>query len=279
MTSCSICDDEVTEKNPLFVCVACDIKIHKFCYGISEPQKNWKCSPCRKGQTSFVKCQLCLQKGGPMKKTECNRWVHVICALFTHNVKFLNENTMEPIDLSNLSTSKRKKLCSFCYTSHGFCSTCSEKKCKVTFHITCAQKFKLLREDIDPNDDSIKFNAYCKDHMPNDTGRRLSSGSVQSIVSKKHAKELKSKGTKEDGDWILNEIQKHSTPITSRKRSGKQKTYAMDVLNKHKIKWSFFVLFNSRRQRCTSNIDRCDEKVKKQSFSHCQFVGRRFQTG
>lgn len=218
MTECMICEDEITKENPLFVCVACDIKVHKFCYGINDSQNKWKCSPCQQGKTSFVKCQLCLQKGGPMKQTECNRWLHIICGLFTEGVKFSNEDTMEPVDLSKVSASKKNKLCSFCYTSQGYCSTCSRKKCKTTFHITCAQKQKLLREDIDENDNSIVFNAYCKDHMPNVSHRRLSSGSVQNIVEKKRGKALKAKSTIADADWILNEIQSHSTPNASRKR-------------------------------------------------------------
>lgn len=134
-----ICDDEVTKKNPVFACVTCDIKVHKFCYGIKETERNWKCSPCRSEKTSFVKCQLCLQKGGPMKETKCNRWVHVVCALFMNNVTFPNEKTMEPIDLSKVSAAKRNVRCSFSYTSQGYCSTCSRKKCKITFHITCAK--------------------------------------------------------------------------------------------------------------------------------------------
>lgn len=215
MSTCMICEDEVTKINPLFVCVACDIKVHKLCYGINEKQKNWKCSPCCLGKTTFVKCQLCLQKGGPMKQTKCNKWVHIICALFMEGVKFSNINKMEPIDLSGVSASKRNKCCAFCYTSKGYCSTCSNKKCKTTFHISCAQKQKLLQEDEDPNDKTIKFKAYCKDHAPNSASRRLSSGSIQNVVGRKI---LKTKAAIEDAHWILEEVHSHSTPNKAPKR-------------------------------------------------------------
>lgn len=220
MSSCMVCEDEVTKKNPLYVCVGCDTKVHKLCYGIHESQKNWKCSSCCLGKTSFVKCKLCSQKGnGPMKQTECNKWVHVVCALFMEGVIFSNNQTMEPVNLSSVPPSTRNKRCAFCYNSHGYCSTCSQEKCTVTFHITCAQKKKLLREEkIDPQGKVVQFKAYCKDHLPNDSHNRLSSGSVQNVVDKKRQKALKTKGATEDADWILTGVQSHSTPNLTRKR-------------------------------------------------------------
>lgn len=220
MASCMVCEDEVTKKNPLFVCVGCDIKVHKLCYGIHDSQKNWKCSPCRLGKTSFAKCQLCFQKGnGPMKQTECNKWVHVVCALFTEGVVFSDDQTMEPVNVSNVCASARNKRCAYCYSSQGYCSTCSKKKCKITFHITCAQKQKLLREEkIESLGQTVQFNAYCKEHLPNDSQNRLSSGSVQNVVDKKRQMALIAKGATGDADWILGGVQSHSTPNPSRKR-------------------------------------------------------------
>lgn len=79
----------------------------------------------------------------------------------------------------------------------------------------------MLREEIDPKDDSIVFNAYCKDHIPTDSGRRLSSESVKAIVGKKHERTLKARSKNEDANWILNEVQLHSTPVASKKRQCK----------------------------------------------------------
>lgn len=36
MAPCSICDDEITSENSIYNCVGCDLKVHKFCYVISE---------------------------------------------------------------------------------------------------------------------------------------------------------------------------------------------------------------------------------------------------
>lgn len=183
MSPCTICDDAVTKKNPLLECVVCKLKVHKLCYGIGGPNQNWKCSPCRLGQTKFAKCQHCLKNKGAMKQTSCKKWVHVICALFTKGVIFLNEKTLEPIDISKVRTSKHNKRCSFCYSAQGHCSPCNKSSCKEKFHITCDQKFKTLEEDVNPIDNKITFNAYCNAHKPKES-RRLSSETIRNAVEK-----------------------------------------------------------------------------------------------
>lgn len=219
-----ICEDEITKENPLFICVRCDIKVHKFCYGADGPQQYWKCSLCLSENADKAKCKLCAQIGGAMKRTLCNNWVHVICALFMDGVMFSNDKTMEPVDLSNVASSKRNKTCSFCNNKQGYCATCAEKKCKAKFHITCAQKQNTLQETIDPENDTITFNAYCKDHKPNpDSSRRLSSGLVQNALDNKRNIELKSKVAEDDAFWILDKIGYQSTPArkTAKKRLSK----------------------------------------------------------
>lgn len=225
MVSCTICDDKITKTNPLFVCVGCKVSVHKQCYGAQGSPQKWKCSPCRSGKSGFAKCQLCLTKGGAMKQTKCNNWVHVICALFTNGVTISNcDSAMEPIDLSKVSASKRR--CAFCYSSQGHGSLCSTSGCKERFHITCAQKQKTLVEDVNPIDNSIKFNAYCNAHKPKDTSRRLSSEAIRGVIDKKRTKALKTKSAKESADWILGGVKHHSTPvkptILPQKRSGKK---------------------------------------------------------
>lgn len=249
MATCMVCEDEVTKKNPLYVCIGCDIKVHKLCYGTQESLKNWKCSPCLSGKTGFIKCQLCFQKGnGPFKQTECNKWVHVVCALFTDGVVFSDEQAMEPVNLSNVSSSARNKRCAFCYNSQGYCSTCSQKKCKVTFHITCAQKQKLLREEkVDPKGKAVIFKAYCKEHVPNESHSRLSSGSVQVVVDKKRQMALKMRSAIDNADWILGGVQSHSTPNRTRKRNCKW----INLIDWFKL---YLIMFYSPKPARTLNL-------------------------
>lgn len=209
INGCSICEDPSSAENPIVSCVECGVRVHVYCYGIVGQFENWKCSPCQSGKTKFVKCHLCTQKQGAMKQTECNKWVHVICALFTNGVVFMDEETMEPIDISKLSKNKLNKRCSFCYNSCGYCCLCANKKCKNRFHITCAQKNKTLKEHIN-SDETIKFYAYCHDHRPKESSRRLSSEAVKKSAIKKQDKLLKTQAASENAQWLLSQLGNHS---------------------------------------------------------------------
>lgn len=71
-------------------------------------------------------------------------------------------------------------------------------------YITCAQKHKDLDEVVNPEDDTIQFKAFCKDHIPCDKGR-LSSGSIEIIVTKKRKAKLKKQGLVLDAAWLADE--------------------------------------------------------------------------
>lgn len=259
MASCSICDDEITYENPLYNCSGCELKVHKLCYGIVGNINDWKCSLCQLNKTNFVKCQLCLQKGGAMKPTVCNKYVHVLCALFTSGVTFLDETLMEPIDISNVSSSKCNKICSFCYSTQGFASKCAHKKCKNRLHVTCAQKQKTLQEVVDSENDTIKFMAFCKDHKPKDSNRRLSSESVKNVVQRKRKNNSKRKPNLDDGNWILDEIQNTSTPakVTLKRACKNQFCIIFQII--HYILFYLKIHLRKKilyRQNCLSKIHR-----------------------
>lgn len=127
-------------------------------------------------------------------------------------VTISDDQTMEPIDLSKVPSSKHNKMCTICKTSKGYCSTCSVKKCKNTFHITCAQSEKTLQEDVNPATNRITFKSFCMEHKPLDSTRRLSSGSVEEKVKEKRAKSTKNESAVGNADWIMRSIGAHSTP-------------------------------------------------------------------
>lgn len=217
---CAICEDPVTKENPIIQCIDCKVQVHVYCYGIVGHLEKWKCSPCQSGKSKFAKCQLCMQKKGALKQTCCDKWVHVICALFTDGVIFPDEIFMEPVDISKVSKSKLNKRCAFCYNTQGYCCLCANKNCKNRLHITCAQKSKTLKEFVH-HDDSIKFYAYCNDHRPKESSKRLSSESVKCIAEKKRKKLQKKQAASENALWLLNQIENHSTPAgKSLKRHG-----------------------------------------------------------
>lgn len=194
ISECVLCVDPETSENPIVVCGCCGVKVHTLCYGIEidSDDENWKCSPCNTGSDSPV-CKLCVQNGGAFKKTTCGGWVHVLCGLFTEGCNFLDNNIMEPVDISLVSDSKRNKTCVFCKSDCGFSSLCSRGRCNDRLHISCAHKNRCLKEDLDKHG-KIKFRAYCNKHKPSDSCRRISSEFVRgAVMKKKEAKFEKSK--------------------------------------------------------------------------------------
>lgn len=173
ISECSLCQDPETSENPIIACSECNLKVHILCYGIELVDENWKCSPCTAGASEPV-CKLCVQSGGALKKTTCGGWAHVLCGLFTEGCKFIDCNAMEPVDISHVSDSKRNKTCMFCKNDRGFAPSCSKNKCVNRLHISCAHKNGCLKEDTGRNE-KIKFRAYCLEHKPTESNRRISS--------------------------------------------------------------------------------------------------------
>lgn len=252
---CSVCEDPAIKENPIVSCIKCDLKVHVYCYGIVGQLENWICSPCRMGKLKFAKCQLCTQKCGALKQTTSDKWVHVICALFTDGVTFMNHDTMEPVDISRVSETKKNKCCAFCYKSVGFCILCSKRKCPNRLHVTCAQKYGAIKEHLN-EDDTIKFQAYCKNHRPKETSRRVSSDSVKNVAQKKLTKSHQKQAASDNAAWIMNEIEHQSTPI--RKRSSKYLS-----ANRLAIRYVFhlpFAFFSRSRKYIGSRIQKVEDR-------------------
>lgn len=210
---CSVCTDSSTEENPIYACSNCAIKVHVQCYGIQVDAANFKCNPCI-STIAEPQCKLCLKTSvGAFKKTNCGGFVHVVCALWTEGVFFENVKLMEPVDISCVPSSMRNKECSFCLETSGFCPDCSKYKCKKRIHISCAQKESCLKEE-EKSDASIKFRAYCLDHKPVKSSRRISSVFVQKKTMVQNREAVEAANKKKDdveksaalnSNWILKE--------------------------------------------------------------------------
>lgn len=194
---CSVCLDPEDDDNRILKCISCDVHVHMLCYGIENFQEEWKCSPCDSSKTDPV-CSICLQTGRAMKKTVCRR-----CALFTEGVSFIDTDKMEPIEITHISKTKKNKTCVFCQLSTGFCSLCCNRRCNNRLHITCAQHNKCLKEETVKND-AIKFRAYCPEHKPSDSSRRISAQFVRGRVlrARKEHRAHRERSTTLNADWI-----------------------------------------------------------------------------
>ena len=100
-----------------------------------------------------------------MKPTRNLRnWCHVSCALWIPETSFGNPLKLEPItNINKISTSRWQLTCSLCKIKTGCCVQCSDKKCMVAFHITCAFKHNLLIEQ-NIIEDRVESKCYCLEH-------------------------------------------------------------------------------------------------------------------
>ncbi|KAG5445592.1 Protein Jade-1 [Clonorchis sinensis] len=164
---CDIClSYEGEDGNELVFCDGCFLCVHQACYGIPRlPEGSWICRQCEAGVKSTTTCSLCPNTGGAMKMTEDGtRWCHISCALWVPEVGFGDVELMEPVvRLENIPQARRNLLCSICRSRYGAPIQCSNKKCKVAFHVTCAfQSNLIMRQELVDRD--VRLVGLCLKH-------------------------------------------------------------------------------------------------------------------
>uniref|UniRef100_A0A671PE23 Lysine-specific demethylase 4B n=1 Tax=Sinocyclocheilus anshuiensis TaxID=1608454 RepID=A0A671PE23_9TELE len=87
-------------------------------------------------------CCLCSLRGGALKKTTDDRWVHVICAVAVAEARFVNAVEREPVDVTAVPDTRKSLKCVYCHKTtkqiFGACIQCSLDNCSTSFHVTCA---------------------------------------------------------------------------------------------------------------------------------------------
>ncbi|KAK6037443.1 PHD-finger [Cooperia oncophora] len=124
----------------------------------SSSMEPWFCEPCVYGFNEPPYCELCPSRYGAMKRSDVGgRWVHLLCALYTHGVTFgdidhLGAISWQEMDHRNFG----RKSCSGCAdvleARSGVTTRCELGLCKQYYHVTCAQRLGLLvdhSEDVD----------------------------------------------------------------------------------------------------------------------------------
>lgn len=177
---CACLGDKSDDSNEIVECDGCKITVHEGCYGVSDSisvsstvsscsTEPWFCEPC-KANVKNPDCELCPNKGGIFKETDCGKWVHLVCALYVPGVAFGEVDQLSSVTLFEMPYSKwGAKTCSLCENDHfartGVCIGCDAGMCKTYFHVTCAQREGLLseahHEEVDQAD---PFYAHCKVH-------------------------------------------------------------------------------------------------------------------
>ena len=148
---CACLGDRSDDTNEIVECDGCKITVHEGCYGISDSisisstvsscsTEPWFCDPC-KATIKDPDCELCPNKGGIFKETDCGKWVHLVCALYVPGVAFGEVDQLSSVTLFEMQYNKwGAKTCSLCEDDHfartGVCIGCDAGMCKSYFHVT-----------------------------------------------------------------------------------------------------------------------------------------------
>ncbi|MEQ2267060.1 Bromodomain-containing protein 1, partial [Xenotaenia resolanae] len=181
---CCICmDGDGADSNVILFCDSCNIAVHQECYGVPYiPEGQWLCRHCLQRPTRPAECLFCPNRGGALKKTDDDRWGHVVCAMWVPEVGFSDTVFIEPIDgVCNIPPARWKLTCYLCKAKGaGACIQCDKINCYAAFHVSCAQKAGLYMK-MEPVKEltesgattfSVKKTAYCCSHTPEGCDRR-----------------------------------------------------------------------------------------------------------
>uniref|UniRef100_A0A669CWA2 Lysine-specific demethylase 4B n=1 Tax=Oreochromis niloticus TaxID=8128 RepID=A0A669CWA2_ORENI len=156
--------------SPLLYCQSCCLQVHASCYGVAadDISEQWSCDRCTEG--NLTECCLCNLRGGALKKTQNDKWAHVMCAVALPEARFSNESKRSPIDTSRIPMQRYKLKCIYCRKRcagkrhSGACIQCSCGRCPTSFHVTCAHAAGVIME---PDDWPYVVSITCHRHQTN----------------------------------------------------------------------------------------------------------------
>ena len=86
----------------------------------------------------------------PLKRTAGNNWLHVVCAIWTPEIRFGNAKALAPSEgIGSIPTARYEQICKICKTREGACVACHH--CHASVHVGCAHKAGyILGFDVTP---------------------------------------------------------------------------------------------------------------------------------
>uniref|UniRef100_A0A8C5D3W9 [histone H3]-trimethyl-L-lysine(9) demethylase n=1 Tax=Gouania willdenowi TaxID=441366 RepID=A0A8C5D3W9_GOUWI len=151
--------------SPLIYCQSCCLQVHASTYSNVHAATNHLCVfVC----FYYQECCLCNLRGGALKKTQNDKWAHVMCAVALPEARFSNEAKRSPIDTSRIPMQRYKLKCIYCRKrcngkrQVGACIQCSCGRCPTSFHVTCAHAAGVSME---PDDWPYVVSITCHRHQ------------------------------------------------------------------------------------------------------------------
>ncbi|XP_038569500.1 lysine-specific demethylase 4C isoform X3 [Micropterus salmoides] len=178
--------------SPLLCCQSCCLQVHASCYGVAadDVSEQWSCDRCTEGSFT-AECCLCNLRGGALKKTQSDKWAHVMCAVALPEARFTDEAKRSPIDTSRIPMQRYKLRCIYCRKrcagkrQAGACIQCSCGRCPTSFHVTCAHAAGVIME---PDDWPYVVSITCHRHQSrSSSAQRACQASIslgQTVISK-----------------------------------------------------------------------------------------------
>uniref|UniRef100_A0A0N5BW04 PHD-type domain-containing protein n=1 Tax=Strongyloides papillosus TaxID=174720 RepID=A0A0N5BW04_STREA len=164
---CEVCREyEWEEHDKIVFCDVCGKCFHQSCYGIKDITDVFVCSPCMLQLDEFPSCVVCPVKGGALKILDNGSdFCHVSCARYINELKFGDEEIMEPvIGYMNICDSRGRERCLVCDIDYGCTIKCDYKDCSRHFHVECGRRAGFYLTFVEHDDGELTPFALCECH-------------------------------------------------------------------------------------------------------------------